>query len=191
MDSMIDTVQIPAARPGRDRLERGYVQVYTGDGKGKTTAAIGLAIRAAGAGLRVFFAQFIKGLDYSEIVALDRFADRITVEQFGRGCFIRGEPQQADIQAACDGLTRIADAIREGDYDMVVLDEAIVAVQCRLFPVERLLELIADKPRNVELIFTGRYACKALMEKADLVTEMREVKHYYHQGIGSRRGIEM
>ncbi|MBP7053383.1 MAG: cob(I)yrinic acid a,c-diamide adenosyltransferase [Phycisphaerae bacterium] len=184
-------MQIPAARAGRDRLERGYVQVYTGDGKGKTTAAIGLAIRAAGAGLYVFFAQFIKGLAYSEIVALNRFADRITVEQFGRGCFIHGEPQPADIQAAHDGLTRIADAIREGNYDMVVLDEAIVAVQCRLFPVERLLDLIADKPQNVELILTGRYACKALLEKADLVTEMREVKHYYHQGIGSRRGIEL
>ncbi|MEN6428551.1 MAG: cob(I)yrinic acid a,c-diamide adenosyltransferase [Phycisphaerales bacterium] len=191
MNATIDAMQVPAAGPGRERLERGYVQVYTGDGKGKTTAAIGLAIRAAGAGLRVFFAQFIKGLAYSEIEALSRFADRITVEQFGRGCFIRGEPQQADIQAACHGLARIVEAIREGDYDLVILDEAIVAVECRLFPVERLLELIADKPEHVELVLTGRYACNALLEKADLVTEMREVKHYYRQGIGGRRGIEM
>lgn len=165
--------------------------MYTGDGKGKTTAAIGLAIRAAGAGLRVFFAQFIKGLAYSEIEALGRFADRITVEQFGRGSFIRGEPDQADIRAARDGLARIACAIREGEHDLVVLDEAIVAVQCGLFPVERLLELIADKPGHVELVLTGRYAGKALLEKADLVTEMREIKHYYHRGIGGRRGIEM
>ncbi|MEN6333620.1 MAG: cob(I)yrinic acid a,c-diamide adenosyltransferase [Phycisphaerales bacterium] len=186
-----EILPVPAASAQRERLERGYVHVYTGNGKGKTTAAIGLAIRAAGAGLRVFFAQFIKGLAYSEIEALGRFDDRITVEQFGRGCFIRGEPDAADVQAACDGLTRIAGVIRGGEYDLVVLDEAIVAAQCRLFSVERLLELIAEKPQRVELVFTGRYACQALREKADLVTEMQEVKHYYRQGVESRRGIEM
>ena len=191
MTSRMATGTQPTPRVGRDRLQRGYVHVYTGDGKGKTTAAIGLAIRAAGAGLCVFFAQFIKGLAYSEIEALGRFADRITVEQFGRGRFIRGEPDAADAQAAGDGLTRIADVIRGGQYDLVVLDEAIVAVQCRLFPVERLLELIDVKPEHVELVFTGRYASGVLLEKADLVTEMREVKHYYHCGVESRRGIEM
>jgi cob(I)alamin adenosyltransferase len=186
-----EILRAPTATATRERLERGYVHVYTGNGKGKTTAAIGLAIRAAGAGLHVFFAQFIKGLAYSEIEALGRFADRIAVEQFGRGCFIRGEPDVADIQAAGNGLTRIASVVCSGAYDLVVLDEAIVAVQCRLFPVERLLELIADKPEHVELVFTGRYACQALLEKADLVTEMREIKHYYRRGIESRRGIEM
>jgi cob(I)alamin adenosyltransferase len=186
-----DILAVPMGADRRDRLEKGYVHVYTGNGKGKTTAAIGLAIRAAGAGLRVFLAQFIKGLAYSEIEALNRFADRITVEQFGRGCFIRGEPDVADVQAAGNGLARIAGVVRDGQYDLVVLDEAIVAVQCKLFSVERLLELIADKPGHVELVFTGRYACQALLEKADLVTEMQEVKHYYRQGIESRRGIEM
>ncbi|MGE5297455.1 MAG: cob(I)yrinic acid a,c-diamide adenosyltransferase [Solirubrobacterales bacterium] len=186
-----DLLATPATAAGRDRLKRGYVHVYTGDGKGKTTAAIGLAIRAAGAGLRVFFAQFIKGLAYSEIDALGRFADRITVEQFGRGRFIRGEPDVADVQSASDGLTRIADVIRGGQYDLVVLDEAAVAVQCSLFPGEKLLELIAGKPEHVELVFTGRYATPALLEKADLVTEMREIKHYYRRGVESRRGIEM
>ena len=186
-----EILQGSTAAVGRDRLQRGYVHVYTGNGKGKTTAAIGLAIRAAGAGLRVFFAQFIKGLAYSEIEALGRFADRITVEQFGRGCFIHGEPEAADLQVAGNGLERIADVVHGGQYDLVVLDEAVVAVQCRLFPVERLLELIDDKPEHVELVFTGRYAGPALLERADLVTEMREVKHYYNRGVESRRGIEM
>jgi cob(I)alamin adenosyltransferase len=172
------------------QLETGYVHVYTGDGKGKTTAALGLALRAAGAGLRVLFAQFIKGMRYSELEALERFADRITVQQYGRGCFIHGAPAAEDIRCARRGLDEIGHALGAGDYDVVILDEANVAVQCGLFPVEALLALVAGKAESAELVFTGRYAAAALLERADVVTEMREVKHYYHRGIQARVGIE-
>jgi len=183
-------MQVLTEQTKQARLKKGYVQVYTGDGKGKTTAALGLALRAAGAGLRVFFAQFIKGKVYSEIEALERFSDRITVEQYGRGCFIKGEPEATDCQTARRGLTKISRAVRAGTHDLFILDEANVAVQCRLFTVDELLALIADKPRHVELVFTGRYACAALLERADVVTEMKEVKHYYREGVQARTGIE-
>jgi cob(I)alamin adenosyltransferase len=183
-------MQVSLEQSPRRQLQTGYVHVYTGDGKGKTTAALGLALRAAGAGLRVLFAQFIKGMRYSELGALERFADRITVRQYGRGCFIRGGPAAEDLRAAERGLADAAAALGSGDYDVVILDEANVAVQCGLFGVETLLELIAAKPEPVELVFTGRYACTALLERADIVTEMREVKHYYQRGVEARVGIE-
>lgn len=170
--------------------DRGYVQVYTGDGKGKTTAAIGLAVRAAGAGLRVFLAQFIKGRRYSEIAALERFDDLITVRQYGRGCFIRGKPSQEDIDAAEKGLAEVRQVLAAGERDIVILDEANCAVDCGLFPVEELLALVDAKPDAVELVITGRKAHEKLMDRADLVTEMREVKHFYHQGVKARKGIE-
>lgn len=174
----------------RNRLDKGYIHVYTGDGKGKTTAAIGLAIRAAGAGLRVLFVQFIKGMAYSEIAALGRLSDRIAVRQYGRGRFIRGEPCQEDIDAAGRGLTETRQALETGGYDMVVLDEANIAIQCNLFSIERLAELIASKPCEVEMVITGRYAHPFLLDCADVVTEMKEVKHYYQRGIMARVGIE-
>jgi len=183
-------MQVIVEQPDRRPLETGYIHVYTGDGKGKTTAALGLALRAAGAGLRVLFAQFIKGMRYSELEALERFADRITVRQYGRDCFIRGVPAAEDVRSARLGLAEIAGALGAGDYDVVILDEANIAVQCGLFDVEGLLELIAAKPEPVELVFTGRYACTALLDRADLVTEMREVKHYYQRGVEARVGIE-
>lgn len=174
----------------RNKLEKGYVHVYTGDGKGKTTAAIGLAIRAAGAGLRVLFVQFIKGMAYSEITALKKLSDCICVRQYGRGRFIKGEPCSEDIDAAGRGLTEIEQALTNDGYDMVVLDEANVAIQCSLFPIEKLVELIAAKPPHVEMVITGRYAHPFLLDCADVVTEMKEVKHYYQRGITARVGIE-
>lgn len=174
----------------RKGLSAGYVHVYTGDGKGKTTAAIGLAIRAAGAGLKVLFAQFIKGGVYSEIAALRALAGNITVRQYGRGRFIKGEPCQEDIDAAKRGLTEVKQALSDGSYDVVVLDEANIAIQFNLFGVEKLVELIACKPPNVELVVTGRYAHPFLLDCADVVTEMKEVKHYYQKGITARVGIE-
>jgi cob(I)alamin adenosyltransferase len=170
---------------------RGYVQVYTGDGKGKTSAALGLALRAAGAGLRVFFAQFIKGGRTSEVQALERFDDRITVEQYGRGHFIRGEPAPEDVAAARDGLVAVRRAMASGAYDVVVLDEANDAVTCGLFGAGDLVGLIDARPDPVELVITGRGAVPAVLDRADLVTEMREVKHYYQDGVAARRGIEM
>ena len=174
-------------RPG---LGKGYVQVYTGDGKGKTTAALGLALRAAGAGLRVFIGQFIKGRHYSEVEALQRFADLITLEQFGRGCFIHREPSPADIDAARRGLDRIRQVLASGDYAVVILDEANVAVRCGLFSIDDLLTVIDAAPANVERIVTGRNAHAKLVARADLVTEMAEVKHYFTQGVDAREGIE-
>ena len=170
--------------------KKGYIQVYTGDGKGKTTAALGLSIRAAGAGLKVFIGQFIKMGDYSEIKSLRRFSDCITVEQFGLGRFCKGKPSPEDISAAQKGLHRIREAMSSGEYDIIVLEEANVAVTCGLFDVEDLLELLNHKPEAIELVLTGRGADPRVIEKADLVTEMKAVKHYYFEGVKARVGIE-
>ena len=169
---------------------KGYVQVYTGNGKGKTTAALGLAIRAAGAGLKVFIAQFIKRGEYSEIKALKRFADLITVEQFGRGRFINGKPAPEDIEASKQGLAKIRSIVAAGEHDVVVIEEGNVAIKCGLFLPQNLLDIISIKPNNVEIIITGRGADPAIIEKADLVTEMKEIKHYYAKGVAARVGIE-
>jgi cob(I)alamin adenosyltransferase len=166
------------------------VQVYTGDGKGKTTAALGLALRAAGAGLRVFIGQFIKQGHYSEIEALERFGDRITCRQYGRGCWIRGQGSEDDAALAHRGLDEMRGIIASGDYDVVILDEALMAAGFRMLDTEELIDLIDAKPERVELVFTGRWADPRLIERADLVTEMQEVKHYYQQGVRAREGIE-
>lgn len=174
----------------QDMMMKGYVQVYTGDGKGKTTAALGLSLRAAGAGLRVFIAQFIKMGDYSEIKALVRFSDLITVEQYGLGRFIKGKPSIEDIEAAGKGLEKVRAVLMAARHDVVIMEEANVAVMCGLFSVDDILKLIAIKPETVELIITGRGADPRIIEKADLVTEMKSIKHYYDQGIQARVGIE-
>ena len=169
---------------------KGYIQVYTGCGKGKTTSSLGLALRAAGAGLRVFIAQFIKGGQYSELEALKRFSDLITIEQYGLGRFIEGQPAPEDIRAALDGVAKVKEILSSGAYDLVILDEANVAVKYDLFSEADLLEIMDSKPAAVELVITGRYATDAVMAKADLVTEMKEIKHYFHQGVPARVGIE-
>ena len=169
---------------------QGFVQVYTGDGKGKTTAALGLALRAAGAGLRVYFGQFIKNADYSEIKALARFADCITVRQFGRGCFLLTEPAPEDRAAARRALDAIGEALTSGDYDLVIADEANVAVALGLIEPNDLVSLIDLRPEQVELVLTGRGAPDAVLARADLVTEMRCVRHYYDRGVLARPGIE-
>ena len=171
-------------------LPKGYLQVYTGSGKGKTTAALGLALRAAGAGLRVFVAQFVKGMHYSELDALKRFEDLVTVRQYGRDCFIKKEPTQADVAAARAGLQDVKKVLAAGGCDVLVLDEANIATFYKLFGVDELLEVIDSRPGGVEVIVTGRRADEKLLERADLVTEMREVKHYYQKGVEAREGIE-
>jgi len=169
---------------------KGYVQVYTGDGKGKTTAALGLALRAAGAGLKVFIAQFVKGMVYSELVSMQRFDDLITLKQYGRTCFIDGEPEQADIDAAQAGFTELSRAVLSGEYDLVIIDEANIAIYYNLFMAEELLQLIDKKPAHVEMVITGRKADAKIVARADLVTEMKEIKHYYTRGVQARKGIE-
>jgi len=171
-------------------MNEGYVQVYTGHGKGKTTAALGLAMRAAGAGYKVFIAQFVKGMDYSELHSFAALEDRITLRQYGRNCFIRHAPELDDVRLAQRGLREAAEALVSCDYRVVILDEANIATSYLLFSVEELLDLINTKPTHVELVITGRDADARIIERADLVTEMREVKHYYRQGISARVGIE-
>ncbi len=169
---------------------KGYVQVYTGDGKGKTTAAIGLAVRAVGAGLKVFIGQFVKGMEYSELKALERFAPQLLVRQYGRKSFVHNKPTDEDFRLAREGYEDIRRAINSQQYDVVILDEANIAVYFSLLTVDDLLALIDGKPDAVELVFTGRKADPRLLERADLVTEMKEVKHYYQKGIVARDGIE-
>ena len=169
---------------------KGYIHIYTGNGKGKTTAALGLALRAAGAGLKIYIAQFIKSGDYSEIIALGAFSDRITIKQFGHGRFIKGKPSAEDVLEARRGLKQICKILCGNEYDLVILDEANIAVATQLFSENDLLEIMQAKPVGLELIITGRGATDRVIERADLVTEMKEIKHYYHAGVKARTGIE-
>ena len=171
-------------------MRRGYVQIYTGSGKGKTTAALGLALRAAGAGLKIFIAQFIKKKMCSEHRALERFEDCITIKQYGKGLILNRPVTTSDIAAARKGLEESRDVMLSRDYDIIILDEANVAVKRGLISVDALLELIKDKPTGLELIITGRYADERVIEAADLVTEMKEIKHYGKKGVKARVGIE-
>ena len=168
----------------------GYLQVYTGRGKGKTTAALGLAMRAYGAGLRIFFAQFLKKGDYSEISVLQKLNDRIQVRQYGTGDFFDERPSEADITAVRTGMKEVAGILESGDYDLIVLDEANVALFYKVIDIDDFIHMLAKRRDNVEVVVTGRYANGKLIEIADLVTEMKEVKHYYRNGIEARRGIE-
>ena len=175
----------------RRKLNPGLVQVYTGDGKGKTTAAIGLALRAAGRGLRVFIIQFIKGgFDYGELYILEKLPN-IEVRAFGRGRFITQDgPGPEDIEEARKAMELAREVVRSGEYDVVILDEINVAIYFGLVGLEEVLELIRGKPEHVELVLTGRKAPRELVEEADLVTEMKEVKHPYRRGMPPRPGIE-
>ena len=172
-------------------MKNGYVQVYSGDGKGKTTAAVGLAVRAVGAGLRVFIAQFIKAQCSGEMRVLRERCPEVVVEPFGSGRFVHGKPTPEDIAIAEKGLARLREVVSSGEFDVVIADEANGALRAGLFDVAALLEL-ADLGRgSVELVFTGRNAHPALLERADLVTEMRLVKHYFDSGVSAREGIEL
>jgi cob(I)alamin adenosyltransferase len=171
-------------------MMKGYVQVYTGDGKGKTTAALGLAMRAAGAGLKVYIAQFVKGMKYAELITLEKLSELITVKQYGRNCFIKNSPEEEDIRVARDGLKDVREIMISGKYQVIILDEANIATFYNLFTVEDLLDLVREKPEGVELVITGRRADPRIIEAADLVTEMKEVKHYYNEGVQARDGIE-
>ncbi len=172
-------------------MKKGYTHLYTGDGKGKTTAALGLALRAAGAGFKVWIAQFAKGKEYSEHVALKRFEDLITLEQFGKGCFIYEKPNNEDIQIAKTGLATCENILSKGLHEMVILDEVCIALHYNLFSVNELLGILEKREDSVEVVLTGRRAPQELVDYADLVTEMREVKHYYTDGVDARKGIEM
>lgn len=170
-------------------MNKGYIHVYTGNGKGKTTAALGLSLRAVCAGKKVFFGQFIKGMEYSELKCVD-FVPNLTIEQFGRDCFIYHDPTEDDIRCAREGIKKLGVILEEGKYDVVVLDELNIALYYKLFSVEETMKVIENRASHVEVIITGRYAPDEIIDMADLVTEMKEIKHYYTKGVEAREGIE-
>lgn len=172
------------------KLVSGFIHVYTGNGKGKTTAAIGLAIRAAGAGLKIYIGQFLKAKDYSEINALRRFPKHITIGQFGTAQFIGKKINDKDKQHAQAGWETVSKIIRENRYNLVVLDEINVAISYGLINEQEVIRTLNIKPREMEIVLTGRDATESIINHADLVTEMKEVKHYFQKKIRARTGIE-
>jgi cob(I)alamin adenosyltransferase len=174
------------------KLSQGLVQVYTGNGKGKTTASLGLSLRAVGHGLKVYILQFMKGSTvYGELESACRLAPELTIEQVGRDTFVsRSHPASEDMDLARAGFEKAKRIVLSGDYDLVVLDEINCAVDFGLLPLEEVKELIRHKPQQTELVLTGRGVHPEIVELADLVTEMREIKHYYNSGQHARTGIE-
>lgn len=173
-------------------LERGCVQIYTGNGKGKTTAALGLSLRALGRGLKVCFFQFIKGGGpYGEQLIAEKLGPDFTIIQTGRPGWVNTKDSSEDRRLAQEALLQAKQLLASGDYDLFVCDEINGAVGFGLIDVEQVLELIQIKPERVELVLTGRNADERVVQAADLVTEMREVKHYYQSGVPARTGIEM
>jgi len=172
-------------------VDKGLIQVYTGSGKGKTTAAMGLAMRAAGQGLRVYIVQFMKGWPYyGELSTVGRHPN-ITLKQFGRPDFVDKEhPEPIDVRMAQDALEHGREIVMSGEYDLVILDEVNVALEWKLIELQDLLSLLDGKPEGVELVLTGRYAHPEVITRADVVTEMKEIKHPYQRGLTSRQGID-
>lgn len=172
-------------------FSRGIVQVYTGAGKGKTTAAFGQALRAIGRGSRVYVLQFMKGRKYGECLAAEKYLPSLTVNMTGLDSFVmRDNPASADVEFAKRGLEIAKKVIASGEYDMVILDEINVALDFHLIPLEEVIDMIKNRPPELDLILTGRYAHPDVIALADLVSEMREIKHHYQMGIKDRAGIE-
>lgn len=170
-------------------MEKGYIHIYTGNGKGKTTAAFGLAIRAALSGKKVFIGQFVKDMKYNE-TEIENYLSNIKIKQFGRGCFIYEDPEDIDKEIAKKGLEECGILLSSGEYDLVILDEINIALYYKLFEVSGVVNVLKNKAEKTEAVLTGRYAPKELIEMADLVTEMKEIKHYYNRGVLSRKGID-
>lgn len=169
---------------------RGLVQVYTGNGKGKTTAAFGQAIRACMAGKKVFIGQFMKSIQYNE-TRIATFIDNLSIEQFGNGCLLTRAPSAVDKQRAQDGLARCAELLSSGEWDVVIFDEITIALHMELISIDELIQALENRDPKTEVVLTGRYAPKQLIAYADLVTDMQEVKHYYTtKGVLSRNGID-
>lgn len=167
----------------------GKIQVYTGNGKGKTTAALGLALRTLCMGGKVYMGQFIKGMQYQEL-KLPRYFPNMVIRQFGRGCFINRKPEAEDVARGEEGLREVKQVLEKGDYDVIILDELNVALAYDLIDLGEVLDMLKNRDPRPEVIITGRYAKEEILELADLVTEMKEVKHYYHEGLLAREGIE-
>ena len=175
----------------RTRLEQGLTQVYTGDGKGKTSAAFGLALRAIGRGLKVYVIQFIKGgFNYGELHVVQHLPN-LKIKAFGRGKFVtQVPPNEEDVKLAGQAFELAEQVVNSGEYDVVVLDEINVALHLKLIELDKVIMLMEKKPKHVELVLTGRNAPPKILEAADLVTEMKEIKHPYTKGMPPRKGIE-
>lgn len=174
------------------KLEKGFIQVYTGNGKGKSTAAIGQAIRAAGHGLKTLIVQFMKEYPYGEVETLHKLSEFITIEQYCGDDFVfkKTLPPQSELNKVKKAFARIESAFQLGEFDIVILDEICVSIYFKLVETSEVIELIQKKPEYIELIMTGRYCPQEIIEIADLVTDMKEVKHYYSEGVLARKGIE-
>ena len=176
---------------------KSYIQVYTGNGKGKTTASLGLTIRALGAGKSVFIGQFLKNGNYSEIKMLEKIStqlepgQQLKVVQYGEPRFIKQKPRQEDLDAALKGWDSLRNAVTSGSYDLVVMEEINIAIHMQLISEEEVLKVLEAKPPGVELVLTGRYASEKIILAADLVSRIEDVKHYYRAGVKARTGIEM
>ncbi|HEY3316149.1 MAG TPA: cob(I)yrinic acid a,c-diamide adenosyltransferase [Bacillota bacterium] len=175
-----------------DRRKRGLCLVFTGNGKGKTTAALGLALRAVGHGLTVHVIQFMKGsANYGEVIAMRKYLPGVTIDQFGLETFVnKADPAPEDRELAAKGLARANEVVTAGEHDLVILDEINVAVDFNLITLDEVLELVHRRPTHVDLVLTGRYARPELVREADLVSEVLEIKHHYEAGVQAREGIE-
>lgn len=177
-------------------MQKGYIHVYTGNGKGKTTAAFGVAIRALCAGKNVAIGQFVKSMQYNETKIAPLFNGsnplygRLHIEQFGNGCCLVRDADAADMQSAKRGLEICAEWLQSSCWDVVILDEITIATYLGMLSVDEIIDAIRKRNPSVEVLITGRYADERLMELADIVTEMCEVKHYYTDGVISRNGID-
>lgn len=173
-------------------MEKGYIQVYTGNGKGKTTCMLGLTLRASGADKKVYIGQFMKDYEYSEIKALKKFLPNVTIEQYGtgKGFVKKGDLKDYDISCGNNGYNRAMEVLKKDEHDIYIFDEINIAVYMEILSEKQILDLMSSKPKHAELILTGRYALESVIEKADLVTEMKEIKHYFNKGVKARLGIE-
>ena len=172
-------------------MERGLIQVYTGNGIGKTTAALGLALRAVGHGMKVLMIQFMKGDPSGELESSKKLSPYLTLKQTGRKTFVsKSNADPKDLQLAQEGFSMARKALQNREYDIVILDEINLAIDYGLIPVKNLLQLMESKPDTVEFILTGRNVKREIVEKADLVTDMVDRKHYYDKGVPAREGIE-
>lgn len=169
-------------------IKNGLIHIYTGNGKGKTTSALGLSLRAVGRGMKVCIIQFMKGYEYGETKIKIK---NLKIFQFGRAGFVdKKNPSKEDVELAKEGYEFAKKVIKSKKYDLVILDEINVAIEFKLIKLEDVLELIKNKPKNLELILTGRYAKKELISIADYVSDINEIKHPYQKGIKARKGIE-
>ncbi len=170
---------------------KGLLIVFTGDGKGKTTAALGTALRASGHGLRVLIMQFVKGpgWDYGELKALAKI-DNVEVRQLGSGFIWEKESLDEDRKLAQEGFRQAKEELSSGRWDMVILDELNIVLSYGLLDEGEVLGVLRERPSGLTVIITGRAASSKLVEAADMVTEMKEVKHPYHEEVKAQRGIE-